>query len=365
MSGKPSFFAELQRRNVYKVGAMYAVSGWLLMQVATQVFPFFDVPNWAVRLVVLAIVGGFPVVLVLSWIYELTPQGIVKTDEVAPAVSIVRATGQKLNRAIIGVLTLAVLLLLARVFWPHTAATVAANDKSIAVLPFANLSRDPDNAFFADGMQDEILTKLYKIGALRVVSRTSTQRFASAPENVAEIASQLGVANILEGSVQKVGDAVHINVQLIRAASDEHLWAESYNRKLDDMFGVEGEVAQAVADALNAKLSGEEQQAVAAKPTNDPVAYEDYLRARALSDANYSFSGTARAIDAYQAVVKRDPSYTLAWAQLALNMSIMYFDGLDQARVTAAAVRDAAETALRLAPQSAEALMAQDRKTHV
>jgi len=364
-SAKPSFFAELQRRNVYKVGAMYAVAGWLLVQVVTQVFPIFDVSALAQRIIVLAIVAGFPVALVLSWIYELTPQGIVKTGEVAADASITRHTGQQLNRAIIGILVLAVLMLLGKLFWPHavplaadSAAAAAANDKSIAVLPFSNLSRDPDNAFFADGMQDEILTKLFKIGALRVISRTSTQRYAGSPDKVADIARQLGVANILEGSVQKAGDAVHINVQLIRAATDEHLWAESYNRKLDDMFGVEGEVAQAVAEALNTKLSGAEQRAVAARPTSDPVAYELYLRARAASATNYSFSGALHDIDAYEEVVKHDPGFALAWAQIALGMSILYFDGLDQQRSTASAVREAAETALRLAPQSAEAVMA-------
>ena len=363
---KRSLFAELQRRNVYKVGAMYAVAGWLLVQVVTQVLPVFDVSALAQRIIVLVIVAGFPVALVLSWVYELTPQGIVKTDEVAPDASVTRATGQKLNRAIIGTLSAAVLVLLVRLFWPHAAGRAdieaqpqaAVADKSIAVLPFANLSRDPDNAFFADGMQDEILTKLFKIGALRVISRTSTQRYAGSPDKIADIAQQLGVTNILEGSVQKAGDAVHINVQLIRAASDEHLWAESYNRKLDDMFGVEGEVAQAVAEALNAKLSGAEQQAVAAKPTSDPVAYELYLRARAASATTYSFSGALHDVDAYQEVVKHDPGFALAWAQIALGMSILYFDGLDQQRSTAAAIRQAAETALRLAPQSAEALYA-------
>ncbi|HZR36449.1 MAG TPA: hypothetical protein VFA75_13840 [Nevskia sp.] len=360
---QPSFFAELKRRNVYKVGAMYGVAGWLLVQVATQVFPFFDIPNWVVRVVVIAIVAGFPLALVLSWIYELTPQGIVKTDEVAPDASITRHTGQRLNHAIIATLSLAVLVLLGRMLWPHAAGTAGGaaapgGDKSIAVLPFANLSRDPDNAFFADGMQDEILTKLARIGALRVVSRTSTQRYASAPPNVAEIARQLGVSNILEGSVQKSGNAVHINVQLIRADGDQHLWAESYNRKLDDMFGVEGEVAQAVAEALNTRLSGAEQEAVAAKPTSDPDAYQAYLRGRALLGADYSDGVNQRALGYFEEAVRRDPGFELAWAQIALARSVLYFDGWDLAHSTAGAVREAAETALRIAPDSGEALKA-------
>jgi hypothetical protein len=189
-SDKPSFFAELQRRNVYKVGAMYAVAGWLLVQVVTQVFPVFHVSERIQQLIVLAIVAGFPLALVLSWIYELTPQGIVRTDEVAPDASITRHTGQQLNRAIIGVLLLAVLMLLANKFWPHTVppaaeagnpAETVANDKSIAVLPFENLSDDKANAYFAEGIQDEILTRLAKIGALKVISRTSTQQYAAKP----------------------------------------------------------------------------------------------------------------------------------------------------------------------------------------
>src|SRR5579863_9033964 len=253
-----SFFKELRRRNVYKVGAMYAVAGWLVVQVATQVLPVFDVSALAQRIIVLIIVAGFPVALVLSWIYELTPQGIVKTDEVAADESITRHTGQKLNFVIIGVLGLAVLFLIVqRYVLPKSVdAGAAITDKSVAVLPFANLSDDKANAYFAEGIQDEILTRLAKVGALKVISRTSTQHYASSPNNLPEIAKQLGVANILEGSVQKVGEAVHINVQLIRAATDDHLWAEIYNRKLDDIFGVEGEVAGAIAEQLNAKLSG-------------------------------------------------------------------------------------------------------------
>jgi TolB-like protein len=172
-------------------------------------------------------------------------------------------------------------------------------DKSIAVLPFQNLSDDKANAYFADGIQDEILTKLAKIGALRVVSRTTTKRFAGTTETLAEVARQLGVANILEGSVQKAGNSVHINVQLIGAANDEHLWAESYNRTLDDVFGVQGEVAQAVAEALNAKLTGAERQVVAATGTDNPKAFEAYLKGRAANNSAQSYSSESLAIDHY------------------------------------------------------------------
>ena len=264
------FFRELRRRNVYRAGAAYAVAGWLVVQIATQVLPVFNISPLALRLILIVIAIGLPIVLVLSWVYEITPQGIVKTEEVAPDQSITQRTGQRLNAVIIGALVIIVLLLIAqRYLFPQKSgeANTPVSEKSVAVLPFANLSDDKSNAYFAEGIQDEILTRLAKIGALKVISRTSTQHFASQPDNLPEIARQLGVANILEGSVQKVGDAVHINVQLIRAASDDHLWAEIYNRKLDDIFGVEGEVAGAIAAALNAKLSGAEQAAVTSKPT--------------------------------------------------------------------------------------------------
>ena len=305
-----SFLRELRRRNVYRAAAAYAVVGWLVVQIATQVLPIFEVSALALRIIVLVIVAGFPLVLILSWVYEVTPQGIVRTDEVPPATSITRSTGQRLNTVIIGTLVLAVLFLVAqRYLFPQKATETknAISDKSIAVLPFENLSEDKSNAFFAEGIQDEILTRLAKIGALKVISRTSTQHYASSPDNLPDIARQLGVANILEGSVQKVGDAVHINVQLIRAATDDHLWAEIYNRKLDDIFGVQGEVAGAIALALNAKLSGAEKIAVADKPTENPAAFEAYLRGRALDDAGYVYSVSRAQADAYANAVRMDP----------------------------------------------------------
>ena len=357
---RPSFFAELQRRNVYKIGAMYAVAGWLVVQVVTQVFPIFHVSELIQRIIVLAIVAGFPVALVLSWIYELTPQGIVKTDEVAPGASITTQTGQKLNRAIIGVLLLAVLMMGARLLWPReapppaaaetTAAAPKLDDHSIAVLPFENLSDDKANAYFASGIQDEILTKLAKVGALKVISRTSTARYASSPDNLPQIARELGVANILEGSVQKVGDAVHINVQLIRADGDEHLWAETYDRKLDNIFGVEGEVASAIATQLKAKLSGVEQEAMELKPTSNPEAYDLYLRGRAAFADDQSFAGYKRLFAAMAEATRIDPQFAQAWAQQSIAAGYLYFNGIEQQTYTPELVRSTAETAIRLQP---------------
>src|SRR6266478_1716571 len=227
------------------------------------------------------------------------------------------------------------------------------SEKSIAVLPFQNLSDDKSNAYFTDGIQDEILTRLSKIAALKVISRTSTQKYKSAPENLRDIGKQLGVANFLEGSVQKIANAVHVNVQLIRAATDEHLWAESYNRTLDDVFGVEGEVASAIADQLNAKLSGAERKAVGEKPTQNAAAYDAYLRAVAIDNAQ-TLETTKRAADLYAEAVRLDPQFALAWARLAVARSQLYFNGVDLETNSAAAVKEAADRAISLQPELGE-----------
>src|SRR5438045_1834689 len=218
--------------------------------------------------------------MLLSWLYELTPEGIVRTEDLDPvqARSVQRATGRILDFIIMGVLLLVIaMLIVGRLpFYRQTGKSIT--QKSIAVLPFENRSEEKANAYFADGIQDEILTRLSKIADLKVISRTSTQHYKSAPENLSEIAKQLGVAHILEGSVQKSGDAVRVNVQLIKAADDTHLWADTFDRKLTDIFSVESDIAKAVADQLRAKLTGEEQDVIAAKPTDNPEAYDAYLR---------------------------------------------------------------------------------------
>ena len=235
---------------------------------------------------------------------------------------------------------------------------LSISEKSIAVLPFQNLSDDKSNAYFTDGIQDEILTRLSKIAALKVISRTSTQKYKSTPGNLREIGQELGVAHFLEGSVQKVANAVHVNVQLIRAATAEHLWAESYNRKLDDVFGVEGEVANAIADQLNAKLSGAEQKAVAEKPTQSSAAYDVYLRAIAI-DNEGNLDTTKRVADLYVEAVRLDPQFALAWAHLAVARSYLYFNGVDLDRNSGAAVKEAADRAMSLQPELGEAWVAQ------
>jgi TolB-like protein/cytochrome c-type biogenesis protein CcmH/NrfG len=362
---KQSFLAELQRRNVLRAGAFYAAAAWLLVQIATQVFPFFDIPNAVVRIVIVAAVIGFPMVLTFAWFYELTPQGLKRESEVDRSTPQMRASAKRFDRWIIAALGLAVAVLLADRFVPREQAqapalTKAVTDKSIAVLPFENLSADKDNGYFADGIQDEILTHLAKIGALRVISRTSTQQFAAKPGNLSEIARQLGVANVLEGSVQKAGNAVRVTVQLIKAATDEHLWAETYDRKLDDIFGVESEVAQTIASSLQVQLTGGEQQAVAELPTTNTAAHEAFLQGRALETRNADFNSdiSRRIVGLYAEAVRLDPNFALAWAHQAIWKSYMYLNFIDRSPGQLGEIKQAADTALRLRPDLGEAYLA-------
>src|SRR5438045_6603161 len=255
-----NFFAELKRRNVYKVAVAYAVVGWLIAQIATQIFPFLEIASWVVRLVIVLIAIGLPIALVIAWAFEATPEGIKRTEvaDTMPAVA-----GQK-KHVWIYVVVIGAAISIALFFLGRYTVSLqngrlgesSLPQKSIAVLPFDNLSRDPDNAFFAEGVQDEILTRLAKVADLKVIARTSTQRFKSAPENLPQIAKQLGVMNILEGSVQKANDQVRVNVQLINAMTETHLWADIYDRKLTDIFAVESEIAKTIAETLQARLSG-------------------------------------------------------------------------------------------------------------
>jgi len=270
-----NFFAELKRRNVYKVAIAYAVVAWLLMQVASQIFPFFEIPNWAVRLVVLLLVIGFPVAVILAWAFELTPEGIKRAEDVDLSKSVRHKTGRKLDFFIIAVLLLVIGILVFQRLHPNVSPAVSSSlEKSIAVLPFENLSEEKANAYFAEGIKNEILTKLASVHDLKVISRTSTAKYQSKPDNLKTVAQELGVSTVLEGAVQKTGDKVRVNVQLIDARTDTHLWAKSYDRDLKDVLGVESEVSQEIAEALQANLSPSESHALAATQTRDTEAYD-------------------------------------------------------------------------------------------
>jgi TolB-like protein/Flp pilus assembly protein TadD len=322
-----NFFAELRRRNVYKVAVAYAVVSWLLIQAASIFFPAFDAPPWVMKTFILVIIFGFPVALIFSWAFEITPEGIKLESEIEPTKSIKRRTGRKIVAVTIALAIVAAGLFVYQLVRSkstitpaataaRTEATTEAPNKSIAVLPFDNLSRDPDNAYFCEGVQDEILTRLAKVADLKVISRTSTQHFKSAPENLPEIAKQLGVAHVLEGSVQRANDQIRVNVQLINALTDAHLWAETFDRKLTDIFAVESEIAKTITDTLQTKLSGSEQRAIAARPTESTEAHQLYLKGRFFWNKRTG-NDLKKSIDYFQQAIAADPNYALAYAGVA------------------------------------------------
>jgi len=352
---------------------LYLVGAWLVVQVAGTVLPMFGAPEWLPRTIVVLLAIGFVPAVIFSWVFEITPEGLKREEDVARDRSITPQNGRLMDRMIIAVLVLALgyFAFDKFVLTPRREAALVAsavpndsksviNAKSIAVMPFENRSRDPDNAYFAYGIQDEILTRLAKIADLKVISRTSTQHYKSAPENLPEIAKELGVAHILEGSVQKAGDAVRVNVQLIKAADDSHLWADTFDRKLTDIFSVESEVAKAIADQLRVKLTGQEEQVIDAKPTDNPQAYDAYLRGLAytlkIGNTQANFLGAQRYL---REAVRLDPKFALAWALLSDVDSRGYVtQALQPTLALREEARQAAETALTLQPNLGEALLA-------
>jgi TolB-like protein/Tfp pilus assembly protein PilF len=369
-----NFFAELKRRNVYKVAIAYAVVAWLLMQIATQVFPFLEIPNWAIRLVIMLIVIGFPIALVIAWAFELTPEGLKRTEDIDVSKSITRKTGRKLDFLIIGVLLAVVaILIFQRVHLKVPTPTSLIPEKSIAelpaksiaVLPFQNLSKDEENAFFADGVQDEILTDLAKIADLKVISRTSVMQYKNtATRNLPEIAQALKVAHVLEGSVQRSANRVRVSAQLIDARNDTHVWAEKYDRDLADVFAIQSEIAEKIADQLQAKLSPTEKSAMNERPTSDMVAYDLYLRAKELMYDRIVNPSRGRE-DAFKAVqlldqaIARDPAFLLAHCQLAYAHDFIYLWNFDHTETRLALAETSVRAALRLQPDSGETHLAQ------
>ena len=366
-----NFFAELRRRNVYKVGVAYAVAGWALAQGFAQVFPVFDIPNWVIRLIVLLIIIGLPIALVLAWMFEITPQGIKRTDT---ADAMPESARQKKHTwiyvVVVGGIFSIGLFFLGRYtaqtprpvtqpearpgFQSEAATGPTIVQKSIAVLPFDNLSRDPDNAYFCEGVQDEILTRLAKVADLKVISRTSTQHFKSSPDNLPQIARQLGVAHILEGSVQKAGDAVRVNVQLINAASDAHIWAETFDRKLTDIFAVESEIAKTVAETLQARLTGSEKSSMAKTPTVNPEAYELYLKGKFFA-AKRTGADLRTSIEYFNLAIAKDPDYPLAYVGLADSHLLLSAYGAISPKESISPAKAALKKALELDDSSAEA----------
>src|SRR6266516_3187100 len=329
------------------------------MQVASQIFPFFEIPNWAVRLVVLLLVIGFPVALILAWAFELTPEGIKRSEDVDLSESVRRRTGRKLDFFIIAVLLLVIAILLFQRLRPNVSPAISSSlEKSIAVLPFDNLSRDPDNAYFSDGIQDEILTKLAAIGELKVISRKSTAKYKSTPEDLKTVANELGVATVLEGSVQRAGDKVRVNVQLLDARIDTHLWAKSYDRDLKDVFTVESEVAQEIADTLRAKLSPSQSNALATAPTRDTEAYDLFLKGEyeeRQAESVLNAEPFDRAQTFYRQALARDPNFALAYARLAYSELNQFWFISNLTSAELAEVKSNIDRALAIAPGLADA----------
>jgi TolB-like protein/Tfp pilus assembly protein PilF len=372
-----NFFSELKRRNVIRMVGLYLVGAWLAVQVAGTVLPMFGAPGWLPRTIVVLLAIGFVPAVIFSWVFELTPQGLKREDDVAPEHSITPQTGRRMDRMIIVVLVLALgyFAFDKFVLTPRRekalVATTAPNEsksaisaKSIGVLPFENLSEEKANAFFTDGVQDEILTDLSKIADLKVISRTSVMQYKSgAPRNLREISQQLRVAHVVEGSVQRASNKVRVNAQLIDALNDAHLWAQTYDRDLADVFAIQSEIARAIADQLQAKLSPGEKKAIEQPPTTDLAAFDLYSRAKSLLlTANFSAMSqpdVRKAIELLDEAVKRDPSFFDAYCQLALAHEWFYaVDGSDHTPARLALAEAAVQAAARLRPDAGETHLA-------
>src|SRR5437016_205040 len=354
-----SCFSELKQRNVFKVGIAYALVAWLLMQIASQIFPFFEIPNWAVRLVVLLLIVGFPVSLILAWALDLTPEGLKRTES-ADDLPVTSSRNRVWIYVIIvaGALSIG-LFFVGRYTILRQAGTLGSPAKSIAVLPFENLSRDPDNAYFADGVQDEILTNLSRIADLKVIGRISVMQYKSGiARDLREIGHQLGVANVLEGSVQRSGNRVRVNAQLVDVRSHRQLWGHTYDRDLADVFAIQSEIAMTIASHLQAKLSSREESAINRPPTSDITAFELYAQAKNVLAIRNSRENLLQAANLLNRSVAHDPSFFQAYCQLAHTHDRIYFLGYDHTPARLALAEAAIEAAFRLRPDAGEAQLA-------
>jgi TolB-like protein/Flp pilus assembly protein TadD len=351
------FFCELRRRKVYRVAAGYGVVGWLIIQFATTVLPALTLPAWTARLVIVLVLGGFPIALILAWAFDVGSSGIVRTPEAKPAEECPPSLpGRRRN-----ILTLAIVgLLISALIGYFVLARGSSQkmEKSIAVLPFANFSNDQENAYFADGIQDDVLTNLAKISALKVISRTSVLPYRGQTHNIREIGKALNVATVLEGSVRREGQRVRINVQLIDAANDRHLWAQVYDRELTDMFAVQSDLAREIAAALQATLAPGEQELIARKPTENGDAYLLYQEAHEIfGRPDRHHDDLARVESLYERAIQLDQTFALAYARLSQIESWMFY-AIEPLPARAQKARDAAGEALRLQPDLPESHLA-------
>jgi TolB-like protein/Tfp pilus assembly protein PilF len=376
-----SFFGELRRRNVVKVGAAYLIVAWLLIQVAATVLPTFDAPRWAVQTLMFVVILGFPVALVLAWVYELTPEGIKRTADVPAAQSITPATGQTLNYVIIGALALLLAFVVVDSYvldenrpnavadnaipasFPSTTAASAelpavtarpVLPNSVAVLPFTNMSPREEDAYFAAGIHEEILNYLAKISELNVIARTSVLRYAETELSITEIANELNVETVMEGSVRYAGDEVRITAQLIDPTTGAHLWSEAYQRNVDDIFAIQADIAMNIANAIGAEFSLAEQAALEKPPTSSPAAYALYLQA---ADVFRSGGGADLGHALLDRAIAIDPAFARAYARKASLYASMFVNSVQGTAVAAGdraaleqRVRENAEKAMSLDP---------------
>ena len=359
MSVVPAFLSELKRRNVLRAGVLYLGAAWALAQGIAQLGPALDAPDWSTRWFLVAAGIGFPFWIAFAWFYEFTPQGLKRESEIAADDSIAHSTGRKLDKWIIAVLALAVVLLLTNTFAWHRGAGLgdgpAIPAKSIAVLPFVNMSGDPRNDYFSDGITEEILDALAQVQGLKVAARTSAFAFKGKAEDLRKVGDVLGVATILEGSVQKSGDAVRITAQLIDARSGYHLWSQKYDRKLTSIFAVEDEISRAIADKLQVELAGGSGRSLVAQAEIDPRAHDFYLRGLTL----LAMRSVAGAIDAFKQAVAIEPGYAQAWATLAEAHALLPAYDPAPAQAEYDSALSAARQALALDPDNALARVAQ------
>src|SRR5438445_214534 len=343
------FFEEVKRRKVYRVAAAYVIASGGIIQLASAAFPAWELPNWALRLVIVLLLIGFPIALILAWAFDVTPQGIKSTPALAPRM--------QRRRNIVMLVAVGVIVSAVAGFFLLPRASAHKIDKSIAVLPFENLSDEKENAYFADGIQDDVLTNLSKIGDLKVISRTSVMPYRGKGSNVREIGKALGVATILEGSVRRIGNRVRVNVQLINTANDEHIWAEDYDRDLTDVFAIQTDLAKKITGELQAKLSPAEKAQMERKPTENGEAYLAFVQANNLGCALEDFDKLKQSEQLYERAIQLDPNFALAVARSSLVQSWLVHT-YAPARERREKARTLAERALQLQPDLPEAHLA-------
>ena len=348
------FLAELKRRNVYNVAVVYAVVAWLLIQAGSILFPTFEAPGWVMKVFVTVVAAGFPIALILAWAFELTPEGIKRTELVESEGPSVRSRGSAWIYVVIvaGAIS-AGLFFLGRPTSKQSEAGQAPV-KSIAVLPFENLSRDPDNTYFAEGIKDELLARLSKVADLKVISIRSIEQLRSSPDDLTQIARKFGVANILAGSVQRSSDQVRVSVQLVKGETNAHLWADTFDRKMTDIFAIESDVAKTIAEKLQAKLTGSEERAIFAKPTENVEAHQLYLQGRYFWNRRTG-ENLKKALSYFQQAVEKDPGYALAYAGISDSCTLIPVYGAGAPQNYYPRAKAAAEKALALDDMLGEA----------